>query len=300
MEQELYHHGILGQKWGKRNGPPYPLKNSAHSKNEKNENWKKSLGGERNEELYRRNIKKQSGIFSKETLKKIKIGKRFSREDIAQRKLEEIRNSKKGPIDEKTGFHLKTKNMTAEEDIKHVNPVHSNSNNTNNNCVYCSATYEVRRRGYDVTANLSSKPMNGRAEIHKMFPKAKVNNIDPYNLISKNGSSINPQIGDLNKAKKYEDLASNGDNREYAKIVINNLSKEKNSRGCLHVSWGFGGGHAINYEVKNGNVRIFDGQNGKIYSGKSVEDILSSTYMVASMRLDNVDFDTKKVKGAMR
>ncbi len=22
---EIYHHGILGQKWGKKNGPPYPL-----------------------------------------------------------------------------------------------------------------------------------------------------------------------------------------------------------------------------------------------------------------------------------
>lgn len=300
MERELYHHGILGQKWGKRNGPPYPLKSSAHSKNEQHENWKKSLGGERNEELYRRNIKKQSGIFSKETLKKIKIGKRFSREDVAQKKLDEIRNSKKGPIDEKTGFHLKTKEMTAEQDIKKVNPVYSSSKNTNNNCVYCSATFEVRRRGYDVTANLSGKPMNGRAVIHSMFPKSKVNNIDPYNLIDKKSSSVNPQIGDLNKAKKYENLASNGDNRDYAKTVINTLSKEQNSRGCLLVSWGFGGGHAISYEVKNGNVRIFDGQNGKIYSGKSVEDILSSTYMVANVRLDDVDFDTKKVKGAMR
>lgn len=25
MNNELYHHGIQGQKWGKRNGPPYPL-----------------------------------------------------------------------------------------------------------------------------------------------------------------------------------------------------------------------------------------------------------------------------------
>ena len=31
----LVHHGIHGQRWGKRNGPPYPLKSSAHSKAEK-------------------------------------------------------------------------------------------------------------------------------------------------------------------------------------------------------------------------------------------------------------------------
>ena len=24
-KEELYHHGIDGQKWGVRNGPPYPL-----------------------------------------------------------------------------------------------------------------------------------------------------------------------------------------------------------------------------------------------------------------------------------
>lgn len=39
----LSHHGILGQKWGKQNGPPYPLGTSDHSAAEKKAGWKKSL-----------------------------------------------------------------------------------------------------------------------------------------------------------------------------------------------------------------------------------------------------------------
>lgn len=34
----LAHHGILGQKWGKMNGPPYPLDYELHSKRQKQEN----------------------------------------------------------------------------------------------------------------------------------------------------------------------------------------------------------------------------------------------------------------------
>lgn len=43
---ELYHHGILGQRWGKKNGPPYPLGASDHSASEKKAGWRKSLNSD--------------------------------------------------------------------------------------------------------------------------------------------------------------------------------------------------------------------------------------------------------------
>lgn len=46
----LCHHGIFGQKWGRRNGPPYPLKPSKHSAREKRLGWRKSLNNDGKEE----------------------------------------------------------------------------------------------------------------------------------------------------------------------------------------------------------------------------------------------------------
>lgn len=55
----LAHHGILGQRWGRRNGPPYPLDASDHSAVEKKQ-LSKSLSGKRHEEMYGRNQKSNS------------------------------------------------------------------------------------------------------------------------------------------------------------------------------------------------------------------------------------------------
>lgn len=39
----LQHHGVNGQKWGVKNGPPYPLSPSDHSASEKKAGWQDSL-----------------------------------------------------------------------------------------------------------------------------------------------------------------------------------------------------------------------------------------------------------------
>lgn len=56
---EIYHHGIQGQKWGKRNGPPYPLKPGAKSAAETKEKKSKSEHGGLFDYLQKRKRKKK-------------------------------------------------------------------------------------------------------------------------------------------------------------------------------------------------------------------------------------------------
>ena len=38
---DMQHHGILGQKWGKKNGPPYPLGGGDYTQSERKAIYKK-------------------------------------------------------------------------------------------------------------------------------------------------------------------------------------------------------------------------------------------------------------------
>lgn len=66
---ELYHHGILGQRWGKKNGPPYPLSAKDHSASEKKAGWRNSLDSnselEEKKKAYKQAKKEYSRSFNK-------------------------------------------------------------------------------------------------------------------------------------------------------------------------------------------------------------------------------------------
>lgn len=65
----LTHHGILGQKWGERNGPPYPLDVKDHSATEKKARWRKSL-----DKGTSREDNKKKGLTDKKQKRALKIG----------------------------------------------------------------------------------------------------------------------------------------------------------------------------------------------------------------------------------
>lgn len=68
----LAHHGILGMKWGRRNGPPYPLDGADHSASEKKAGWRKSLGGGVGEAIRLHRKAKKLGVSMNDVARKEK------------------------------------------------------------------------------------------------------------------------------------------------------------------------------------------------------------------------------------
>ena len=184
--------------------------------------------------------------------------------------------------DPKTGLYLKSGEVDEKTDLASVNPgVYNMNTNTKNNCMLCTTTYDLRKRGYDVTAQLDSQGYSF-GDIKKWYPKAKIEKNSRYN---EDGKAITQQ--------------------EYVDKTIKNLQKQGDgARGNLMVLFKSGGAHSIVYEVKNGKVIFKDSQINQVYDGKisltrassSPEQFLYGTTSNAFARLDNVEPDYGEIK----
>ncbi len=188
--------------------------------------------------------------------------------------------------DKTTGFKIKdkAKSLSPEEDLKRVNPdLYDFNTNSKNNCMLCTMTTEMRRRGYDVTAKKSGNGYYDN-EISRWLPGAKIQRFGAPNF--KEGGFINNATGKTNKA--------------FAENVVSKILKSQpnGARGNLTVYFTAGGGHSMFYEIQNGQMIIRDGQISKTF--KDPVKILKQCRDINVCRMDNLAFDPEAIKECCR
>lgn len=262
----LMHHGIKGQKWGDRNGPPYPLNpQKDYSSAEKKASSEGDL----------------SDYSLTASLIKSAVRSSYANKYLKERYNEET--------DKKTGFKLKSREMTKREDLYRVNPDYGtkNESGSTNNCVICSLAYEFRRRGYDVRAGKTAHGFDGSKMAEKLY------NAKPAKEIPGQETS--------NSALRWTRMKYGGNKTAYADTV-KELSKYKNTHGQMLVRWTPRSGHSFIYDVdENGKVTFMDAQVAKIYSEREAKKLFNSTVSSRYQRLDNANgLDVKFAKEIFR
>lgn len=203
----------------------------------------------------------------------ILAGAAYKKIESRHKQKEMIKRSEESDVDSKTGLRLKKNDTTQKYDLKHVNPTYGDFKaNSKNNCALCSIAYDLRRRGYEVTAATASSGYNIN-EIASVYKNSKPQR---YTSDSKNPFGMGKEI----RQKIQSDLSSQG-----------------NSRGIFAIYYrGFG--HAVAYEVSNGKVQIMDAQNGKRSSLNKYfnSDVVSCDVL----RTDNLEIDPEYARRAVR
>jgi hypothetical protein len=139
-----------------------------------------------------------------------------------------------------SSFRRLKESHTIEDDIgtpknPTCNPNYSPRNDYGLNCGYCSATYEMRRRSFDIIANPKHTMLV--TDWLKLFDKAV-----PIKLTSTRTDALVAEL------KQKCSAMGNG------------------ARGSIFVLWKNRTlGHYFSWEVKDGDVLFVDGQTGKTY-----------------------------------
>lgn len=186
--------------------------------------------------------------------------------------------------DEATGFYKKkSKKTSIEDDASKVNPRFEESKKKGDskyttNCMMCTSTYEMRRRGYEVEVQPRDPSIRTpETAVKRWFPDAKVKTFKP--------SGDDQYYKDYNAMKKQ------------AKKEI--LSQGEGARGNLMVQWqGAYSGHSVYYEVRNKKIVVIDAQCNRVLPNSDM--IFDRASQISVARLDNVDFDPKKIKECCR
>lgn len=295
----LEHHGIKGQKWGVKNGPPYPLGYDDHSTSQKRLNPKSELNNydakatrfikEKTAGSSPANVsnskknKKQKGWDSlsdeqKEKIKTVlKVGSIAAGTALAAYGAYKVYNNYwqdiYADIDPETGFPLIKGDHSVKDDIMALNPggvmtpygMLDAVTGSTANCMLCTTNYELRRRGFDVHAGLSTEGYQNSL-LEDIFDGVKIEK---------------PNLNSISELEKY---------------MTDKYPEGARGNFMLYYNSLFGGGHSIVWEIENGKVVLRDGQ-AKIVS-ESMQKALkfSDPSTVEFARTDNLPIKADVLK----
>lgn len=290
---ELRHHGVPGQKWGVRRGPPYPIGESHSRATTASESSKNKKGlTDRQKDLIRKTIAVGSFAVAAyagyqvhqayDTEVYPHIGKMYCKKvlgKLGDTFFDDVYDAAKdAKYDEKTGFKLKDKPIehtmdSIREDAAAVNPRYYRklSGGYTTNCTFCAIAYDLRRRGFDVKAGFSK---GNRTHVMPTLCYG----VDAF----------------LNSKRIYA-----GSSKEaYKKLTDEILSYGEGARGIIdgdykHARYG----HSLAFEVLNGKVCFVEPQVGSI--SKNPYGAMISQFKLDSIvctRLDNLRIKPDKIK----
>jgi hypothetical protein len=227
-------------------------------------------------------------------------------------RVKEKLNLQEGPF--KINKELARKDLTADQIQslvnKGANPDYG-AMGTKLNCRRSTFAYEMRRRGYDVSA---TKTMTGEGQ--------KFSGV--YNALNtEGGRAVGDSKGSLRRALKRETRAGKtglsdafdvleGRGRNFVEPVNDShvsgifrglLGQPDGARGEVSMNWQIGGRHSMAWEIIGGRPHVFDAQTGEHFASaqdlrRSIGD--SSISEASFLRLDNVPMNTNFLQRWLR
>ena len=276
---ELYHHGILGQKWGKKNGPPYPLGENQKSAKEKR------LDSERSDNFKRyAKIGASVAIAGLAVYGAYKYGPQIV--DAAKRGASVaalsgtggvetqslVIDDKARDISERTGLPLKDKYYSVDEDINILREARKQDGVARDtDCGPLALNFCLRRMGLDVT---SEHP-------------------DQMSL-----AELGHYFKGIRTASKAVDISSFENNsqikNEIVRIATEQAADSDNAVGLIEIRRD-NVGHFTTWYKENGEIKFDDIQSDSSFIDKAPFKLYSD---IKVARLDNLEVKANNLLGS--